>query len=165
MSCFIQKKENTAAIADFISALYNMGHDYFGMYPPDSIHTETRDLRDRYGYLKEDALYIRLRYLNYLAYEGRYKHATEESINSANFEDFEPYEANIVYKRAEWLGGIYKVEKWHYKMLKMIQCYLYQCDESATKDEPMIKAVREVVNVLKTFIVMNQPEYDEIDWA
>lgn len=181
MSIMIQRKENTAAIANFIQALITMGggnsFDYFGMEKPNSLVRAFADVRmNPYDwYVNERPIYLRLRTINYVCYEEKYKDSVEvqnADINSANFEDYEPFKDNVIYKRVEYSfngNNHYVVDSWHYKMLKMIQFYLYQCEEEYIKDVPefvaVIEALKEVEQMLMRFIVMNSNEYCKYEWA
>lgn len=186
MSCLIQKPENTAAIADFIDTLMDIGgggHSYevYGISCPTEIYKQFSDCKEEGGFGHYvDKIYEKLRRMNYLAYEGRYDGKEPGHISSDDFMDFEPYKSNQLAKRAEYLCyevegddkymrptlmiNRFRVEKWHYKILKYLHFYLYQISEDPIYNSEFYKAIEELNDELTSFIVRNQPEYAELQW-
>lgn len=155
MSCMIQKPENTAAIAEYISHLLNMGFDFCGMSAPESLFHELDECNIR-GYYEESEIYEKLRDLNRAAYVGRYPDGLiVESMG---------YKENTIDSRAEWTGEHWEIKNWHYKMLKMIQFFNYQCEEDATINDPLHKAMEQLEKALMQFIVMNSAQYNAQPW-
>lgn len=156
MSCMIQKPENTAAIAEYIAHLLNMGFDFCGMSAPESLFNEL-DTCKHVGYYEESEIYKKLRDLNRAAYVGRYP---QEIIDTSDVN----YKENTIDRRAEWTGEHWNIENWHYQMLKMIQFFNYQCEEDATINDPLHKAMEQLEKALMQFIVMNSEEYNAQPW-
>ena len=160
MSCMIQKPENTAAIADYIAKLCNMSTDYNGMIcPPESL---VNCLNFDYGvtkpgYFDEELIYNALAGLNAAAYNGRYE-------KGGNSFEIIPYKPHPIACRVGYDNGHSIVAPWHYKMLKMIQFFNYQCAEDATYKSDLHKAMKELESTLAMFIVMNSEDYHSLRW-
>ena len=183
MSCLIQEAKNTAAIADFIDTLLDIGgggHSYevYGIECPSELHDIFKDCKETGGFGHyADQIYAKLRRMNYLAYEGRYS-KEEGYISSDNFLDFEPYKPNQLAKHGEYLFyevegddkytryiNRFKVEKWHYQILRYLHFYLYQISEDGVYGTDFFKAIEVLKQTLESFIVRNQPDYAELAWA
>ena len=157
MSCLIQKPENTAAIADFIAELANVGYNGNGIVLPSVLHRELVNLgcyKD--GWFEPKLIYMALTALNYNAYEGRYPD------NGKVYPV--PYKENNIRKMVVWDNGRYKIEKWHYRMLKMIQFFNYQCEEEATYNTDLHKGMQDLENTLALFIIQNSAIYKGLRW-
>lgn len=168
MSSMIQKTENTAAIADYIARLLNMGFDTNGMSAPETLGRELDDLgcSDR-GYFEESKIYEALVNLNYAAYLGRYP--------DKNADPAPEYKRHDISARAEYTHGEpdehgyynnahFVIAGWHYKIYKMIQFFNYQCCEDATHENKLYKAMKELETDLAQFIVANTAEYNALRW-
>ena len=58
-----------------------------------------------------------------------------------------------------------KAEPWQYQMLKSMECFLYQCDESdEVRDAESFKVVKMMIAALKDYIVSHLPEYQAAEW-
>ena len=158
MSCMIQLPENTAAIADFVAGLLNMGsaYEYFGFEAPEGMGLCLHDCR-KAGRYEEALIYNALASLNLAAYLGRYPEEDDYSIAD--------YKPSRIHKRVDYTGGEFVVDEWHYKILKMIQFFNYQCFEDATHEHPLFKAMQELENVLYRFIVNNTGIMSRLPWA
>ena len=163
MSAYMLKPERIAVIADYIATLHNAGYDYFGHSIPESLHHELLDCRDNYGFMITAKVFDRLSDLNMRAVCGRYDR--EPFI----YGDIPAYkwickhiELENDHDTKSWLS---KIEPWHYELLKLIKCFLYQCNEDSTADDPLYKALRELERTLTTFIVVNNPAYVKAEWG
>lgn len=158
MSCFVMNREPVAALADFLAALGDMGHDFFGFEMPRELRDPLLDCRDKYGYLQADRIYAELYRLNLAAYRGRYD---REPVDP-----FVPkYRENIQHSRAAWIGGRWEVLPWVPVMVKRLECFAYQCSESATAGDPLLAGVEALINVMALFIVHNSDDWSRAAWG
>lgn len=186
MSCLIQEAKHTAAIADFICTLLDIGgggHSYevYGISCPSELYDVFKDCKESGGFGHyADQIYAKLRRMNYLAYEGRYS-KEEGHISSDDFLAFEPYKENRIYKHGEYLAyevegddkyirptrtvNRFKIEKWHYQILRYLHFYLYQISEDGVFGTDFFKAIEALKQELESFIVRNQPDYAKLAWA
>lgn len=171
MSCLIQKPENTAALADWMQKLLDMSYEYSGMFAPANLSVVLRNLGccDNYGYYCKERIYNALVDLNYKAYAERYRLDGKSEYSRT------PYASNPVAKRVEWVAGRknsdgfytnghHKISSWHYKILKMLHFFCYQCNEDATNNSDLYKALKELENALADFIVVNSDDYCNLEW-
>ena len=163
MSAFMINKERIAQLADYISALHNMGYDYFGYSIPEKLHKELLDCLDDYGYMITARVYDRLSNLNMRAVCGRYDR--EPLI----IEDIPTY-TQIYHAREkgtderikEWYEDI---KPWHYELLKLTQCFVYQCNEDATANDPLYLALKELIYLQMSHITANAVDYRLAAWG
>lgn len=156
MSCMIQKPENTAAIAGFIGELLNMGYEVHGMTAPRELYEVLEKLgcSDTCNFFSDSKIYEQLATLNATAYNGRYNSTTK------TFSYFE----NKITEFPSYVNGHFSVMDWHFKMLKMVQFFNYQCTEDATVSHPLYKAMKKLENSLFRFIVENSENYRAVSW-
>lgn len=157
MSCFIVEKETVAKIADYIEAIYNCGYEYAGFELPRTLRkyiekncVVQRDMADA------ELIYNELYQLNYATYNGRYK---EEEVVC-----YPEYKACSITEPIEWGESHWIVKPWHYQMLKHIDCLIYQCDESANKNNELLGGLRLFAIDLALFVVRNTQEYCDAQW-
>lgn len=168
MSCLIQKPENTAAIANYIGRLLNLSYESNGMSCPESLGRTLESLNCADGrYFEESRIYEELVKLNHAAYMGRYPDKEEIEIT--------PYKSNDISSRIEWERGEldksgyynhshYSIKDWHYKIFKMIQFLIYQCEEDTTYSSDLLKGLKDLEKALSEFIVMNNEIYVKESW-
>lgn len=53
----------------------------------------------------------------------------------------------------------------HYQLAKLLDFWLYQTAEDATRSDPLRLAMAEFRDNLYSFIVMNSPQYVETRWG
>lgn len=156
MSAFIMNPVSIAQLAEYISALNYVGYDFFGYSIPESLNNAlnlTRAADERKIF---NALYA----LNVKAVNGRYNDNTPDTAEM-------PKEYKTLFHVKAWDGknGIYKIEPWHYQLLKRLQCFIYQCTEDATINDPLYKALKDLEHTIIYFIATNSPEYSRAIWG
>lgn len=71
----------------------------------------------------------------------------------------------IVHHRPEYREHGFAVCPWHYQLAKLLDCWLYQTAEDATYKDPLRLAMKEFRDGLYYFIVMNSPQYVDVQWG
>lgn len=163
MSAFMLKSNRIAQLAEYIAALHNSGFDYFGYSIPETLHTALLDCRDDYGFMVSEKVYYALSDLNMRAVCGRYN---EEPF----IVDKMPKVSNLYHPREkgtdDTIDGWYEeIKPWHYELLKLTKCFLYQCDEDATYKDPLFLALRELETAQERHIINNIPAYKKAAWG
>lgn len=170
MSCMMMQPEAVAALADFLEAVLNMSFDYFGFDVPYSLYESAMDCNDSTFYPEYSAakLYQKLYFLNLAAYNGRY-HKEQEAEAQAPDIDIPKYR---IHKRVDWVSCQtnsrsfrYVICPWHYQALKLLDFFLYQTEEDATRGDRFFIALREFQRVFLGFIAHNAPEYNSFPWG
>lgn len=163
MSAFMLNKERIAQLADYITALHNMGYDYFGYSMPETLHHELLDCRDDYGFMITAKVYDRLSDLNMRAVCGRYDREPFIIEDIPTYTQiYHPMEKGTDERVREWYEGI---KPWHYELLKLTQCFLYQCGEDATIDDPLYLALKELIPLQMSHITTNAVDYILAAWG
>lgn len=161
MSCMIMSKEPLAALANATEALLNCGYDYFGFDPPDSLLAAARDCRNM-GFFSADALYRRMYALNVAAYNGRYADHEQPMTDETPDVDLSKYR---VHCPPEYAEHHHAVRPWHYQLAKLLDFWIYQVTEDATRNDAFVLAMRECRDHLFQFIVQRSAEYDRYEWG
>ena len=146
MSCFIMKPESTAKIAAYAYSFFTPGevYDLSGEWRT-AIYQAATAGGEKFS---EKAIYNALMRLNISAYNQRYKESGEDF---ANFPRDTPTAFTLKSKLLE--------------LAKLIECYLYQCNEGNAPETELYKAIEELQNATYRAIVHKLPEYNAANWG
>ena len=152
MSCFIMGEKPVAALADYIAYILNAGD------APPALFKALNDcvVNGRYDEAKiYDALYA----LNIAAYRERYLDRHPEI--EAEIKAIPAYAPNIQHatRRRPAPDG------WKERMLKRIDCFLYQCSIHPVYELPLNYALAQLGVELAGDIARSQPEYEKAIWG
>ena len=167
MSCAMMSPEPLAAIANAVETLLNSGFNYFGFDAPDELVSACAGLCDgprtsRPLYCAEN-IYRKMYALNATAYNGRYTRMDDEEADSAAPSiDGGQYQ---VHHPPEYREHHFAVQPWHYKLAMLLDCWLYQTNEDATRADPFRLGMQALRNSLYQFIVKNSDEYCANQWG
>ena len=163
MSAFLLNENRIAQLADYLSTLHNCGFDFFGYDMPQDLKTELLDCRDIYGNTTTKKIFEKLYNLNAAAVAGRYDKETVPAPDMPKFTPIhKPCEAAHDETIARWYEAI---KPWHFELLKLFQCFLYQCDEDATRETDLFKALSRLEYTMLNHIVSNNPEWINSNWG
>ena len=171
MSSFILAPERIATLADYIATLNNAGYDYFGYSIPEELHSELKDCQrgntDRRTDVKK--VFSKLYNLNVKATGSRYDIEVEAAEPMPCYEVIHrPREYSDTPYRVEgsrFVKGYEIIQPWHYEILKLTQCFIYQCEEEATENEPLLKALKELETEQMSHIIRNSVDYIAAPWG
>ena len=161
MSCMIMNPEPLAALANAVENRLNCGYDYWGFEAPDSLYDALRDCKASCTYYAEN-IYRRLYAVNIRAYNGRYAGREEPAGEEAPAINMSKY---IVHHPPEYREHGFAARLWHYQLAKLLDFWLYQTAEDATRSDPLRLAMREFRDSLYSFIVVNSPQYVDTRWG
>lgn len=154
MSCMMMNPEPLAAIANATETALNSGFNYMGFDAPAELYNAARDLKVC-GLYNARLIYKKLYQLNAAAYAGRYQ--TDGSQEAPEI-DLTRY---TVHHAPEYAEHHHAVRPWHYRLAKLLDCWLYQTCEGATDCDPFREGMRKFRNALFDFIVERSQEYDD----
>lgn len=158
MICLMMNEKALAAIALATENLLNMGYDAWGFDAPEILFEALRDCENERGFFHTEKIYEKLYVLNSRAYAGRYKEPVNIIPPEVDFSSLH------LWKRPEY-NGHYIIKEWHYKLLKLLDCFNYQTAEQATSRDPLKKAMDELARVLSCFIARNSAAYEAAPWG
>ena len=161
MSCMVMNPEPLAALAHAVEMRLNCDYGYWGFEAPDSLYRELHDCKTSCTYHAE-AIYRRLYALNIRAYNGRYADHEDPVDEEAPVIDGSKY---TVHHPPEYREHGYAVRPWHYQLAKLLDFWLYQTAEDATRSAPLRLAMKEFRDDLYSFIVINSPPYTDARWG
>ncbi len=167
MSCLVMKREPLAALANAVEARLNRGYDFWGFEAPDSLYHELRDCRTVCRFSAK-SIYRRLYALNIRAYNGRYEGHQEPGDEEAPDVDISRY---FIHHEPEYqncgdgTGTTFAVCQWHYQLAQLLDFWLYQTAEDATRSDPLRLAMAEFRDSLYSFIVQHSPQYAALQWG
>lgn len=105
-------------------------------------------------------IYAVLYKLNEAAYTGRYH------VEAADAEDFPimPTVFPHLLHLLDWNEGRYTIDRDFYAFAKLLDSFIYQCNEDATRNNPVLKALSGTSRALYAFIAQNSVEYNDAEW-
>lgn len=159
MSCFILSNEKLSILARAVRTVITGGVNYCGFEGSKNATRLIGICKDEYDDTSEAALFNVLADLNEAAYYSRYREYAEPEYFLFNTTAPE-YVTPIKYK-----NGAYIITPEHYKLLKLLNCYIYQVSERDT-DKSEVKAILEDIrDSLGDMILYNSPEYIKAPWG
>lgn len=167
----IQKSENTAKLAEFISMCGNSRRESYGYIVPESLLTalDAVGARDNFGYCNPEKVYYALCDLNFKAYSGRYEGRYEPGEISeykySGGDALRPvWDCGEPDERGNYGRGHWTITPEHFQMYKTAQFFCYQCDEDTTYTDTLFVAMKQFESNFAAFIVGNLPEYMGAKW-
>ena len=151
MSCFVMQDRALAAIAESICSVGSAGYNTFGMELPRSLREALDDCHPC-GDLLPSLVYKALYKLNLAAYSGRYREDAEEVAPDM------PKDCAIAFPCRD-------PQPWHYQLAKLLDCFVYQCEEDVTRTAPLLLGVREFSADLSAWLVHSRQEYISAPWG
>lgn len=157
MSCFVMEPRAIAALARGLESVLTSGYNYAGFEAPATLAEALEDCRDKYGFYEEEHIFTALYNLNMSAFVGRYK----ENFESAP--DW-PEKVPRLLKRPAY-NGYWQPGADYWKYYKLLDCFIYQTSEDATRDNALYKALLDFSRVLAAYLVRNCAAYDAAEWG
>jgi len=154
------KLESLAALANAVECRLNCNYDFWGFEAPGNLYRELKDCQSAHLYSAED-IFRKLYILNVRAYNGRYE-GHQKPIEEIPTIDVSNY---IVHHSPEFREHGFAVRPWHYQLAKLLDFWLYQTAEDATRNDPLRLAMAEFRDRLYYFIVQNSLEYFVLQWG
>lgn len=161
MSSFIMDTRAVAVIADGIEKTLNMGYNYLGLEAPESLRDALKDCADRHGFYDGAKIFAKLYSLNYWAYAERYEGRHPEDVA----EQPEPVAVNSLLARVEYANGHFTVKPEHYKYTKLLECFMYQCNEGSAVKTQLYKGLDDLKRRWYSFLVCNSDEWAAAPWG
>jgi hypothetical protein len=170
MSCFIMRPESIWMLANTLESVLNAAHfsgeltittsalmcapscaAAFADCKPSPI------LEGVYADQIADALWR----INSAAYAGRYRRDPQQ-------EPLPPCVAGTgksLYDRPVYGDHREQPQPWHYHLCRLLDCWLYQTDEDATRKDEKRVALQAFATALKSSLVTHSPEYNAGRWG
>lgn len=161
MSCLIMNLEPLAALANAVEARLNCGFDYWGFDVPDSLPQALNDCQTS-GCFCADDIYSKLYALNVRAYNCRYKNHEEPADETAPSFDGNRY---VIHHGPTYREHGFAVCPWHFHLARILDFWLYQTGEEATRKDPLRLAMKEFQYCLYSFIIRNSAQYHIGRWG
>jgi len=169
MSCFILSHESTRRIAHTLADILD-AVTYGNTCTIATDAARASDLQNafaqyynpRKGYNAE-AIAADLYRLNTAAYNGRYRENELPTMLPSL------RHSCTIYKQAEYTqtgrGMSEAPQEWHFHLVKLLDCYLYQTAEDATSADPLRKSLKAFNASLMAGIIHHSPAYDLHQWG
>ena len=161
MSCFIMDYKAVAVLADGVEKALNLGYGFLGLDAPETLREALKDCADRYGYFDRGRIFANLCGLNYWAYAERYNGRHLEGTEEAP----EMPEAPALINRVGYADGHYTLTPEHYRWAKLLECYLYQCDEGSAAKTQLYKGLEALQRRWLAFLVYNHDDWAAAPWG
>ena len=165
MSCFILSHDSIRRIAHTLADILNASTNGSectiatnAAHVSDISRTFAHHYKPRNGYNAE-GIAADLYHLNVSAYNGRYyDNKCPVMLPRMNH-------ACTLYTLPHYSNGTEIPHEWHYHLAKLLDCYLYQTDEDATRTDPLRKSLQAFSDALMREIVRHTRAYDLHKWG
>lgn len=164
MSCILLPPNHLYAIAcgiaDTVNAKQSFNYQLMNGEIKVPLYQNLIDCRlNNSIYLDKQLVYKKLAEININAYNYRYKEET-------TFEELpNPKNQNHLSKALKRKNGHFVLEKSSYEWAKLLDSYLYQCNEDATYNNPIIQDLEKLRDDYYRWLIMNTEEYEQADWV
>ncbi len=164
MSCIQLSEKHIAAVAHGLAFILNgaggMCH-LAASYELPELYDALSVCRYPHDFLVDDRkVYAVLFRLNEAAYKGRY------NVEPGNTEEFPamPQTFPRLLHLLDYNDGRYTIDPDFYAFAKLLDSFIYQCNEDATRNNPVLKALSATSRALYAFIVQNTADYTSAEW-
>ncbi|MEG1477119.1 MAG: hypothetical protein RSC38_05250 [Oscillospiraceae bacterium] len=157
MSSFIMSAKSLSILANTLEKVLNMGFNRFGFDAQSNLKEVLSDCCDDYKFYSDEKIFFRLSLLNATAVSARYH---DENADAPDFSDA----LSIVAER-DFKAGHEIILPWHFQFCKLLDCFLYQCDEVYAREDELFLALSAFSQDYKSFIVSNSAEYCSFPWG
>lgn len=167
MSCFVMDTKSLATIADGIYMISSYGFEYAGIDPPPPLLDTLKNMGVlQRGVIDANKVYKALYRLNMMAYCGRYRVQAELEAPKTNMEKCSIFHCKKSIAPTDYIDSWHdELMPWHYHFLKLLDCWLYQTNEDATRNDPLRRAVQELRDAWQCYLVTSMPEYIAQAWG
>ena len=160
MSCMMLSPVHIATVAHGLAYLLNQS-EMCQLSAADELRDALGACRYPHDFLYDDRrIYPVLYRHNEAAYEGRYKVEPDETDEVPAMPDNVPHLLHrLDYNKHYFLDADF------FKFLKLLDCYIYQCEEQATADTNLQKALVKTSNHLYAFAAQQNAAYNAAPWC
>lgn len=160
MSCMMLSPAHIATVAHGLAYLLNQS-EMCQLSAADELRDALDACRYPHDFLYDDRrIYPVLYRHNEAAYEGRYKVEPDETDEVPAMPDNVPH----LLHRLDY-SEHYFLDADFFKFLKLLDCYIYQCEEQATADTNLQKALVKTSNHLYAFAAQQNAAYNAAPWC
>ena len=165
MSCIQLSEKHIATVAHGLAFILNgaggMCH-LAASYELPELSDALSACRYPHDFLFDDRkIYAVLYKLNDAAYTGRYHLETADAEDFPAMPTVFPHLLHLL----DWDAGRYTIDRDFYAFTKLLDSFIYQCNEDATRNNPVLKALSGTSRALYAFIVQNSADYAAAEWA
>ena len=163
MSCFIMSANALQTLAYTLECIGNHGYNFFGFEFPESLHKALSDCKDCFWHYNSYKIFAKLYILNTNAYISNLKAAEIIELET----ELIPEKPNVpsIIELRQYAHQHDIIQPWHYQFCKLLDCLIYQCNEDATRNDPLLLALKEFSISYKSFLVSNTDEYHNAPWG
>lgn len=163
MSCMQLSTRHIAAVSDGLAFLLNAAPNTMpSLEPSPELFRALQSCKESGGYCYDDRkIYAVLYKLNEAAYEGRYQMEQDGADEVPAMPQTFPHLLHFL----NYSDGRYIVDRNFHAFAKLLDCFIYQCEEDVNRDSPILKALSGTSRALYAFIVQNSADYAAAEWA
>ena len=164
MSCFIMQSKSIWMLANTLESVFNAAK-FSGTWSITSAAVCETSLCNAFAdcircdCYDSEMIAAALYRINAAAYAGRYN----EPIDT----ELPPYVAGTarsLFDRPYYADHMERPQDWHYQLASLLDCWLYQTDEDATRKDKKRVALTEFARNLKCMIVSHSTQYSQHRW-
>lgn len=162
MSCIQLSPEHIAAVAHGLAFMLNGSCGMIHLFTPSELHKALNGCQyTPNDFLFDDRKIFPVLYeLNEAAYNGRYEIEPDELSGAPAMPENFPRLLHSL----DWDNGHYIIDDEFYKFAKLLDSFIYQCEEDSTRNRDLVKALISTSRSLYAFIVQQSSEYHHAEW-
>ena len=161
MSCIQLSTRHIAAVADGLAFLLNGSGCMCSLSPAPELFRELHACKESGGYCYDDRrIYAALYKLNSAACEDRYSVRPDDADEVPAMPQTFPH----LLRPLNYQDGRYIVDCNFHAFAKLLDSFIYQCEEDVNRDSELLNALSATSRILYAFIVQNTADYSNADW-
>ena len=162
MSCIQLSPEHIAAVAHGLAFMLNGSAGMCPLSVPAELAKALDDCRyaPNDDFFDDRKIYPVLYRLNEAAYNGRYKVDQDEPEEIPAMPENFPRLLHPL----DWDSGHYIIDDDFYKFAKLLDSFIYQCEEDSTRNSDLVNALISTSHALYSFIVQQSADYYGANW-
>ena len=162
MSCIQLSARHIAAVADGLAFLLNAAPGTMpSLGPFPELFRVLQSCKESGGYCYDDRkIYAVLYKLNETACEDRYKMEPDDTGEVPTMPQNFPHLLHFL----NYHDGRYIVDRNFHAFAKLLDSFIYQCEEDVNRDSELLKVLSDTSRALYAFIVQNTADYSSAEW-
>ena len=161
MSCIQLSTTQTAAVAHGLAFMLNGSGGMCRLAAAPELFDALKSCRYPHDIFFDDRrIYAVLYRLNEAAYNGRYKMEPDDTDEVPAMPEKFPHLLHAL----EWDNGRYTIDRDFYRFTKLLDSFIYQCEEDCTRNSELLTALQRTSTELYSFIVQQSPDYYGAQW-
>ena len=162
MSCMMLTDESLAILSMACAKITTYPEQY-QIFPPYSLQNALHGLPSNNTEARAQKIFDRLYLLNLSAYAERYRENFVPIVPDINLNTYYDILPRYEYNPKTKTGTVHPI---HYRLYKIIQCFLYQVDDGKeARTDPLVLGLQDLERYIANYIISNTTAYNTAPWG